>query len=185
MVSSPAALPVSAAAIRAPLRGMGFESLPLLPIISKKFGFLRCVDLSLVGLGLNEHPFEFGWGLVVWKPILEQSKPKSALGPSEVHIEVVDVVDDLSPSEGDFDSMMAEIGSEPISDQSEFGTRPEPVSKTGEARTELPPVFEEAEDDSFDSIFNFEKDEEVEITILAVQPTTLKIPQIGERQKKK
>jgi len=44
-----------------------------------------------MGLGLNEIPFEFGWDLVVWQPILEQSEPKGVLGPSEAHVEVVDV----------------------------------------------------------------------------------------------
>ena len=53
-------------------------------------------------------------------------------------------------------------------------TGPEPVPKTGEAGIEPPPVFEEDVDDSFDRITDFEKDEEVEIPILAVQPTTKK-----------
>jgi len=66
----------------------------------------------------------------VWKPILEQSEPKGVLGPSEAHIEVVD---DSSPSEGDCDSVMAEIGYEHVSDQSEFRTGPEPVPEIGEA----------------------------------------------------
>jgi len=90
---------MSVAVIQAFNGGMGFESLPPLPIILETFGFLKCVNLSLVGLGLNEILFDFGWDLVVWKPILKQSKPKGALGSSEVHIEVVDVVDDLSPSQ--------------------------------------------------------------------------------------
>ena len=78
MVSPPAA------AIQASLGGMGFESLLPLLIISKTFCFLKCVNLSSVGLGLNEILFKFGWDLVVWKPILEQSEPKGALEPSEV-----------------------------------------------------------------------------------------------------
>jgi len=40
-------------------------------------------------------------------------------------------------------------------------------------------------DDSFDRVADFEKDEEVEIPILEVQPTTLKVPQTSEGQKKK
>jgi len=171
---------VSVAAIQAILEGMGFESLPPFSIISKTFGFLKCVNLSSVGLGLNEIPFEFGWDLAAWKPILEQSEPEGALGPSEVHVEVVDLVDDLSASDGDSDSVMAETGFKPISNQSEFGTRPEPVPEISEAGIEPPPVFEEDVDDSFDRVAAFEKDEEVEIPILAVQPTTIKIPQTGE-----
>ena len=91
----------------------------------------------------------------MWKPILEQSDPKGALGPGEVHIEVVNVVDD------------------------------EPVPKIGEAGIEPPPMFEENVDDSFDRVADFEKDEEVEIPILVVQPKTLKIPQTGVEQKRK
>jgi len=46
-------------------------------------------------------------------------------------------------------------------------------------------VFEEDVDDFFDRVADFEKDEEVEIPILAVQPTTIKIPETGQLQKKK
>jgi len=138
-----------------------------------------------MGLGLNEILFKFGWDLVVWKPILEQSEPKGALGPSEVHIEVVDIVDDSSPSKGDSDSVMPETRSKPVSDQSEFGIRPEPVPEISEAGIEPPPMLEEDVDDSFDRVADFEKDEEVKIPILAVQPTTIKISPTGEGQKKK
>ena len=109
MASPLVALPISAVAFPALSGGKGFESLPPLPIISNAFGFLKCVNLSLVRLGLNEIPFEFGWDLVVWKLILQQSEPKGALEPSEVQTEVF-VVDDSSRSEGDSDSMLAEIG---------------------------------------------------------------------------
>jgi len=43
-----------------------------------------------------------------------QSEPKAILGPNEAHIEVVDVLDESSPSEGDSDSIRVETGSEPI-----------------------------------------------------------------------
>ena len=166
---------MSVATIQAFLKGMGFKSLPPLSIISKIFGFLKCVNLRSVGLGLNEIPFEFGWDLVVWKPVLVQSEPKGALKPSKVHIEIVDVVDDSSPSKADSDSVMAETGSEPVSDQSEFVTRPEPIPEIGEARIEPPPVFEEDVDDSFDKVAHFDEDEEVEIPILVVQPKTIQV----------
>jgi len=65
LASPSAALTASVAAIQALLGAMALESLPPLPIISKNFGFLKCVNLSSVGLGLNEIPFEFGWDLVV------------------------------------------------------------------------------------------------------------------------
>jgi len=138
-----------------------------------------------VGLELYEIPFKFGWNLVVWKPILEQSQPKGVLGPNEAHVKVVDVLDDSSSSEGDSDSVVVEIGSELVSDQSEFGTGSEPIPEIGETRIKPLLVFEEDVDDSFDRLTDFEKDEEVEIPILVVQPTTLKVPQTSEGQKKK
>jgi len=119
------------------LEGKGLEISTPLSIICKPFGFLKSISLSSVGLGLNAIPYEFGWDLVVWKRTLEQSEPKGVLGPNEAHVEVVDVLDDSSPSEGDSDSVMVEIGSEPVSEQGEFGTGPEPIPETGEAE---PPV---------------------------------------------
>jgi len=175
MASPPAALalPVSAGVIPASLRGMGFESLPPLPIISKTFGFLKCVNLSSMGLGLNEVPSESGWDLVLWKLALEQSRPKGVLGPSEVQTEIFDVVDDSSLSE---DSVLTETRFEPVFDMSESKTRPEPVLDIGEARIEPPLVFEENVDDFFDKVADFEKDERVETPIVIVQPKTIKIP---------
>jgi len=46
-------------------------------------------------------------------------------------------------------------------------------------------VFKENVDDSFDKVADFEKDEEVKIPIMVVQPKTLKIPQTDEGQKRK
>ena len=73
--------------------------------------------MSSVGLGLDAIPFEFGWNLVVWKPFGVQSEPKAVLGPNEAHIDVVDVLDESSPSEGDSNSVRVETGSKPISEQ--------------------------------------------------------------------
>ena len=67
------------------------------------------------------------------KPILEQSKLKSILRPSEVQTEVVDVVDDTSLSEGGSNSVLADIRPEPVSDLSESGTKSEPVPDVDEA----------------------------------------------------
>jgi len=137
-----------------------------------------------VGLGLNEISSQFGWDLVVWKPILQQSEPKGALGPSEVQTEIF-VVDDSSSSEGDSDSVLAEIGFEPVFDLYESGTSPEPVLNVDEAAREPPSVFEENVDDSFDRVVDFKKNEEVDTPIVIVQPKTIKIPQTGEGQKRK
>ena len=70
-------LPISAAAFPAFLGGMGFESLPSLPIISKPFGFLMSLNLSSMGLGLNAVPSKFGWDLVLVEPSLEISEGDS------------------------------------------------------------------------------------------------------------
>jgi len=45
-----------------------------------------------------------------------KSEPKAVLGPNEAHIEVVDVLDESSPFEGDSDSVREETGSEPLSE---------------------------------------------------------------------
>ena len=87
--------------------------------------------MTSVGLGLDEIPFEFRWNLVVWKPVVVQSESKGVLGPSEAHVKVVDVLDDLSPSEGDSDSVTVKTGSEPVSEQGEFGTGSEPILEIG------------------------------------------------------
>ena len=82
-------------------------------------------------------PPEFGWDLELFEPILEQPGVKSAAGPSEVQIEVVDVVnvdDDSSLSEEDSDDvhmtryeiMLAETRSEPVLDFSEPQPEPSP-----------------------------------------------------------
>jgi len=105
-----------------------------------------------------------------------QSEPKAVLGPNEAHIEVVNVLEESSPSEGDFDSVKVETGlSEPVFEQGEFGTGPEPVPEFGKIGVEPPLLFEEDMDDSFDRVANFEKEEEVEIPILAIQSSTLKV----------
>jgi len=77
------------------------------------------------------------------------------------------------------------LGSEPVSDLYESGTRLEPAPDIDEAAREPPSVFEENVDDSFDGVADFEKDEEVGTPIVIVQPKTIKIPQTGEGQKRK
>jgi len=146
-----------------------------LPVIRKAFGFLKSINLSSVGLGLDAIPFEFGWNLVVWKPFGVQSEPKVVLGPNEAHIKVVDVLDESSPSEGDSDSVRAERGSEPVPEQGEFGIGLEPIPEFGEIGVEQPLMFEEDVDESFDRVTDFKKEEEDEIPILAVQRSTLKV----------
>jgi len=94
-------------------------------------------------------------------------------------------LDESSSSEGDSDSVRVEIGSEPISEQGEFGTSPEPIPEFDESGVKPPLLFNEDVDDSFHRVADFDKEEEVEIPILAVQPSTLKVSQPSEGQKKK
>ena len=51
--------------------------------------------------------------MVIWKPFGVQFGSKAVLGPNEVGFEVVDVLDESSPSEdnGDSDTVRAKIGS--------------------------------------------------------------------------
>ena len=58
---------------------MGFNSLPPLPIISTIFGFLKSVDLRMVGLELGDVPSEFGWPLVLFESNVEHTVPEGVL----------------------------------------------------------------------------------------------------------
>jgi len=187
MASPPAAasLPMSAVTAPIPFGGMRFEFLLPLPIISKTFGFLTCVNLSSMGLDLADVPPEFGWDLELFVPILEQPGVKSSAGPSEVQTEVVDLVDvddDSSLSEGDSDDvhitgceiMLAETRSGPVSDFSE----PQP---------EAIPIFEERLNDFAEKLADIDVDlgEGPETPVENVQTTPMQTPQTGEGQKKK
>jgi len=72
MSSSPAR-PLSVPASMASPRGMGFNSLPPLPIVSTIFKFLKSLDIRTVGLELGNVPPEFGWDLVLFEPIVERT----------------------------------------------------------------------------------------------------------------
>ena len=90
---------------RAPNLGMGFESLPPLPIASVPFQFLKSLDLSSSGIGLGAVPSCFGWELIEWKPLVHQSRAEIGGKPAEVFREVHDVVDvgDDTSEEGKID----------------------------------------------------------------------------------
>ena len=94
-------------------------------------------------------------------------------------------MDESSSSEGDSDSVRVEIGSEPISEQGEFGTSPEPIPEFDESGVKPPLLFNEDVDDSFHRVADFDKEEEVEIPILAVQPLILKVSKPSEGKKNK
>ena len=50
---------------------MGFNFLSPLPLISKPFSFLKSVDLRTVGLDLSDVSVNFGWELVLFKPVVQ------------------------------------------------------------------------------------------------------------------
>ena len=168
------------------LEGIGLAISPPLPIIHNPFRFLKSLNLNSVGLGLDAIPFEFGWNLVVWKPFGVQFEPKAILGPNEAGIKIVDMLDDssLSEEDEDSDSVRTETGSEPVSEQGDFGTRPETIPEFGEVGVEPPLIFENDVDDSFDRVADFGKEEEVEIPILAAQPSKESQPSEGQKRKR-
>ena len=101
---------------------------------------------------------------MIREPFGVQFRSKTVLGSNETGFDVVDVLDELSPSvdDGDFDMARAETGTEPVSEMGDLGTGPEPVPEVGEVGIEPSPLFEENVDVSFDKVVDFEGDEEVE-----------------------
>jgi len=134
---------VSIKVLTAFLEGMGLVSLPSLPIVCTPFKFLKSLDLTTVRLGLNEIPFDFGWKLMIWEPFGVQFGSKAVLGLNETDFNVVDVLNESSPSKDDRDSDMAraETGPEAVSEMGDSGTRTEPVPEVGKSEIEPPPVF--------------------------------------------
>ena len=171
-------LSVSATVFSAFLGSIGFESLPPLPIISKAFGFLKSLNLSSVGLGLNEVPPEFGWDLALFKVDGEQTVSDGVFESDEAQtgLEVVlELSGVLSGAEDSPDPM-----SKGVSGLGETEIGPEPIPDLSEARTEPPLVFEDKWDDSFDRVADIEADEEYDILVVIVQPKSVKTPQTGE-----
>ena len=69
--SASSALPMAATVAPPPVRGMGFNFLPRLPIILRTFGFLKSPNLRSVGLELGDVPIKFGWDLVLFEPTFD------------------------------------------------------------------------------------------------------------------
>jgi len=151
------------------------------------FKFLKSLDLTSVGLGLDKILFEFGWELVIWKPFGVQFWSKAVLGPNKANFDVVDVLDELPPSEDDGDSntVRAEIGSEPVFEMGDLGVGPESVPELGEVGVESPPLFEENVDVSFYKVADFERDEEVDTPVVTMQPKTIRLPNLERGRKRK
>ena len=138
-----------------------------------------------MGLGLNEIPFEFGWELAHWKPFGVQFGSMVILGANEVGLDMVDVLDESSPSEDDgySDTVRADIGPEPVFVMGDLGTGPEPVPEVSGVGP--PSIFEENVNMSFDKVADFEGDEEVDPPVVILQPKTISLPQPSEGPRKK
>jgi len=81
----------------AQLPGMGFGCMPSLLIISVPFKFVKKLNLTSVGVGLESVPFSFGWELVERKPKIYGSRNEfeEKLGDEFVEIhEEIEVKDD-------------------------------------------------------------------------------------------
>jgi len=169
LAGSPAALPASTTALPASPAGMGFSSLPPLPIISQPFGFLKSVDLRIVGLDLCDVPVKSRWELVLFKPIVEQ--PRS---------------EDVFESKLEFGDWGTE--SESVPNVSGFETGAELVSDVGQDEPEPSPVFEDFLGSSFDNldrVADVESDEEPQSPIEIIQTKLIQIPQSGEGHRTK
>ena len=128
---------------RALIPGIGFESLPPLPIATLPFKFLKSLDLNLFGKGLNGVPSSFAWELVDWKPMVHQFMAETRVKPNEGSVEmckVVKVEDDTS-----------EEGVRKKIDLN-LGTGAEPVHDFRDVGSELLPVFENYPGDTFEKV---------------------------------
>ena len=123
---------------------MEFENLPPLAITSIPFQFLKSLDLSLVGLGLDAVPSCFGWELVVWKPMEEQFRAELKGKLIEVFGEVLEVVE------------VGEDTSEEEKIELDLGTGDVPVHEVGGGGS----IFEDYPRDSFEKAgkINLEED---------------------------
>ena len=63
--------------------GMGFNTLPPLPLISTIFGFLACLNLRTVGIDLRVVSRWFGWELALFKVDLTQTGCEGVLESSK------------------------------------------------------------------------------------------------------
>ena len=133
LASLPTVLPASTPVFPASPAGIGFNSLPPLPIISKPFGFLKNVDLRTVELNLSDLPVKFGWELVLFKPVVEQ--PRS---------------DGVFESGLEFGGLGTEF--ESGLDVSGFEIGAKPVSNMGKAETQPSSVFQDFLGTAFDNL---------------------------------
>ena len=144
--------------------------MPPLPFLSKTVGFLKCVHLSSVGLGLTDIPPEFGWDLVLFEPITEQSGVEAQTeidGDMSVSVEGSEV---LHKDSWAFE--LAKIG---------------PASVPDPRKPQIEPklVFEDRLDDFSEKVADIDLDEGPETPIEIVQTELVQIPQTSEGPGKK
>ena len=100
-----------------------------------------------MGMGLNVVPSSFGWELVLWKPLVHHLRAEIGVKPTEVFVEVHDVVeveDDTSEEGATVDLNL--------------GTGAEPVHDYGDVGSESIPVFEDYLGDTFEKVGEIDLD---------------------------
>lgn len=114
--------------------GMGFNTLPPLPIISTIFRFLTCLDLRTVGIDQGVVSRWFGWELAFFKVDLAQTGHEGVCESGEA----------LAGGDGCLNPIPRGVP-----DLGKSGTGPKPISESGEAGAGPAPVFIELLDDRF------------------------------------
>ena len=69
--------------------GMDFNSSPPISITPTNFGFLKSLDLKSVGMSLEDVPSIMGWELVVYNPVVAESRSMrtESVGSSNMGVE--------------------------------------------------------------------------------------------------
>ena len=96
---------------------MGFGCMPSLPTILVPFKFLKKLNLTSVGLGLESVPFHFGWELVEWQPKIDESRVEFGENPCAEFVEIheeIKVEDDWAKVFGPQIKLDLGTGSDPV-----------------------------------------------------------------------
>jgi len=91
--------------------------MPSLPIISVPFKFLKELNLTFVGLGLESVPVSFEWKLVEWKPKIDGSRVEFRQDSGDDFVEIheeIEVKDDQGEGFGPQIELNLGTGSDPV-----------------------------------------------------------------------
>jgi len=118
---------------------------------------------------LTDIPPEFGWNLVLFEPITEQSGVEAQ----------TEIDGDMSGSEEGSEVLHKDSWAFVLAE-----TGPTPVSDPRKSQTEPKPVFEDRLDDFSENVADIDLDEEPETPIEIVQTKPVHIPQTSEGLRK-